>query len=146
MNIRIFFINLTVATSVAMAVFLIGFSVGMVRNSFVATTPAVNSTPAVALLINNGEYVKSYTGLPVPQPSTVLQLLEDTASRQRFAVEVDKTSSLGAFVKKIGDRSNGTQNMYWQYYVNGSQPLVASDKYILQGGETVLWTFSKSEL
>ena len=148
---RKYFINLVIAVACALAVFLIGFSVGLARSSFTAP-PAQEAalgpdgpTTAMALLINDGKYVKSYTGLPVPQPPTVLALLEYSSERQSFFLDVDKSSSMGAFVKQIGDKANGQQSRYWQYYVNGSQPPVASDRYILQGGETVLWTFSKSE-
>ena len=143
---RNFFINLTVATAVAMAVFLIGFSSGLVRNSFDQTLPQTINIGEVSLLVNNGELIKSYASVPLPNPPTVLGLLETVGEQERFTTEVDRSSSMGAFVKKIGDKVNGQNQMYWQYYVNGSQPQVAADKFILQGGETVLWTFSASEL
>lgn len=143
---RKYFFQLVITAVCALAIFLIGFSAGVARSSFVSQ-PSAQVVPAksISLLINNGEYVKSYTGLPLPQPPTLLKLLENSSTREGYTVEVDKASSLGAFVKQIGDKANGQGQMYWQYYVNGSQPQVAANRFILQGGETVLWTFSKSE-
>lgn len=131
-----------------MAVFLIGFSVGVARTQnlpLIQDSNGVASVAKVALLINDSEKIKSYRDINLNQSSTVLTILEQTAATERFAVEVDRSSSLGAFVKQIGQKKNGQNQFYWQYYVNGSQPLVAADKFILQGGETVLWTFSQSE-
>lgn len=141
-----FFINLTVATTTAIAVFLIGFSVGLVRVTFTEATPVLVQDATASVMINNGETVLSYSGLDLPAEPTVLGLLEYVADSERFVVDIDDSSSLGAFVKQIGEKKNGQNGYYWQYWVNGGQPLVASDKYILQGGETILWTFSKSAM
>ncbi len=140
-----FFINLTIATVVAMSVFLIGFSAGLVRYQYATTTPPQVNSTAVSLLLNDGNKISSYTNLPIVNGATVLSILELTAEQERFALEVNSSTSLGAFIKKIGDKTNGQNKRYWQYWVNGTQPQVAADKYILQGGETVLWSFSDSE-
>ena len=140
-----FFINLTIATVVAMSVFLIGFSSGLARYQLLPVAPTQVGTANISLLINEGSKIKSYTNTTLSQPATALSLLELTADQERFDLEVDRNSSLGAFVKKIGDKVNGQNKRYWQYWVNGTQPQVAADKYILQGGETVLWSFSESD-
>ncbi|MDP3985960.1 MAG: DUF4430 domain-containing protein [Candidatus Veblenbacteria bacterium] len=128
----------------AVAVFLIGFSFGQNKNEPLYQAPVPEQAQAVALVINNGEFVTGYPNLTLPEPATVLALLEQASQREDFPLEVDKSSSLGAFVKQIGDKANGQDQRYWQYWVDGEQPQVAADRYALQGGETVLWTFSKS--
>lgn len=139
-----FFINLTVATTAAIAVFLIGFSVGLVRASFIDTTPVLVGESGVSLMINDSEKITNYTNLNISAGETVLSVLTEVAATDRFALEVDNSSSLGAFIKQIGEKKNGQSDYYWQYLVNGDQPQVAADKYLLRGGETILWTFSKS--
>lgn len=47
------------------------------------------------------------------------------------------------FVERLGYRSNGDDNMYWQYYVNGEMPWVGADKYFLSNGDTLMWKFEE---
>lgn len=137
------FVKFVVGVAAAVAVFLLGLSFGNLPQS-VSTAVSQPATGA-SLLINNGEFIHSYANEPLPQPPTVLGLLEQITEREKIALDVDRSSSLGAFVKQIGEEVNGQRGMYWQYWVNGKQPLVAADRLELMGGETVFWTFSKSE-
>ena len=138
------FLNAIITLVVAVAVFLVGYSFGQ-RWNVSYQAPASEQTKIVALVVNNSEFVQGYHDLTLPEPATALALLEQVSQSEDFALDVDKGSSMGAFVKQIGDQVNGQNQLYWQYWVNGQQPLVAADRYVLQGGETVLWTFSKSE-
>ena len=52
-------------------------------------------------------------------------------------IEFQETSS-GAFVTSIDSIPN-TRSSYWLYFVNDSAGTVASDRYILEGGEKVEW-------
>jgi hypothetical protein len=126
-----------------LAVFLFGYATAVTRSRGLY---AGGNGKDVALLINDSVYVRSYTKEHLPDPPTALGLLETVTRREGLALEVDRSSSLGAFVKQITDRKNGQDTLYWQYYVDGQQPMVAADKYELRGGETVLWTFSKSAM
>lgn len=52
---------------------------------------------------------------------------------------------MGTLVEQIGAQKNGAENKYWQYFVNGAQPMVGADKYVLQNNDRVEWKFAKSE-
>jgi len=54
-------------------------------------------------------------------------------------VEYRETSS-GIFVMSIDGIPN-TKSAFWLYFVNDSSGPVASDRYILKGGEKVEWRF-----
>jgi len=49
-----------------------------------------------------------------------------------------KESSAGVFVTAI-DSVAGTSSSYWLYFINDTAGTVASDKYMLHGGERVEW-------
>ncbi len=52
---------------------------------------------------------------------------------------------MGVLVEQMGSQKNGTDGKYWQYFVNGAQPMVGADKYVLQSNDRVEWKFAKSE-
>jgi hypothetical protein len=52
--------------------------------------------------------------------------------------------AMGVLVEQLGSRKNGTENKYWQYFVNDVQPMVGADKYVLQDRDRVEWRFVKS--
>lgn len=137
-NIAIFILSIT-------AVFVIGYTVGQNRVGFTAPVTLSTQKDKVNLIINDGDLVKGYADINLPSPPSVLEVLETVSQSANFSLVVDHSSSLGAFVKQIGDKVNGDNQRYWQYWVDGRQPMTAADKYVLQGGETVLWTFSKSQ-
>lgn len=100
------------------------------------------------LLIDNGQDIIGYPNIILQPDESVLEMLQQVSQSNslKLAFDPPEKSPLGAFVKQIGEEINGTDNKYWQYWVNGSQPMIAADRYILKGGETVLWTFRKSQL
>lgn len=102
----------------------------------------------VNVLIDDGSVITGYKSGTIAQHQTVLGALIIATSQNQLKLDYDppEKSPYGAFVKQIGEKKNGESNAYWQYWVGGSQPQVSADKYILQGGETVLWTFRESVL
>lgn len=52
---------------------------------------------------------------------------------------------LGVLVEGMGEKVNGQDNKYWQYYVNGQMPMVGADEYILENNDKVEWVFAESE-
>ena len=84
--------------------------------------------------------------LLVAPGTTVLDVLTDLAGAgEGFELEIKTYEGLGSLVVAIGDRQNGTDNNYWQYYVNDQLPLVSADAYQLQAGDRVNWLFAVSE-
>lgn len=133
----------------ALGIFLLGLSLGscpQVYNEPASQFSITKSVAAqVAVVIDNGDKITGYEKLTLPEPANALELLKTVTAQNNLKLDYDSSSPMGAFVKQIGDKINGQSNKYWQYWVNGAQPMVAADKLGLKGGETILWTFRTSQ-
>jgi len=87
--------------------------------------------------------IKSYW-LILPGNSTVFSLLGELAQRENFKVESRMYKEVGVFVESIDGIKNGTDNKYWQYWVNGELPMVAADKKEVKKGDKIEWKFAPS--
>jgi len=90
-----------------------------------------------------GGNVKSYRIVP-KENSTVFSLLEELAKRENFRLEWKIYKDMGVFVESIDGIKNGTDNKYWQYWVNGELPMVAADKKEVKKGDKIEWKFAPS--
>ncbi len=82
----------------------------------------------------------------VEKGTTILNLLETMNQEdERVQLGTKAYADFGVLVESIGNLSNGTDNKYWQYNVNGVAPMVGADAYLLNGGEEVEWNFTASE-
>jgi len=98
----------------------------------------------VLYIIDKGNgNINSYQ-ISLPQNSTVFSLLEELAKRENFKVESKVYEGMGVFVESIDGVKNGTENKYWQYWVNGELPPVAADKKEVKKGDKVEWKFAPS--
>ena len=77
---------------------------------------------------------------------TVFSLLEKLAQRENFKIEFTIYKEMGVLVESIDGVHNGTDNKYWQYWVNGELPMVAADKKEIKEGDKVEWKFASSPL
>ena len=79
-------------------------------------------------------------------PKTVLEILQQLDAEQK---EVQLTTKeypgLGTLVESIGGKTNGANDEYWQYKVNGVMPQVGADKLEVKNGDVIEWYFDKSE-
>ena len=141
-------IYLVVALLAAVGVFLLGASYG--PSILKPNIPQFGEIPekvlAVSVLIDDGDKLTGFRTMTISSQLDVLQALKQVTSQNNLKLDYDASSPMGAFVKQIGDKVNGQDTKYWQYWVDGAQPMVAADKYQLKGGESVLWTFRKSVL
>lgn len=78
-----------------------------------------------------------------PEPQTVYDLLTRVTAEQKIIFKT-KQYDFGVLVDAIGDKTNGEDNRYWLYYVNGEMPMVAIDKYELKAGDKVDLKFEAS--
>ncbi len=98
----------------------------------------------VLYAINKGEGdVVSYQ-IILSENSTAFSLLEELAKREKFKIEFTIYKEMGVLVESIDGVRNGTDNKYWQYWVNGELPMVAADKKEIKGGDKVEWKFAPS--
>ena len=52
------------------------------------------------------------------------------------------SEGMGVLVENIDGVKNGTENKYWQYWVNGELPMVAADKKEVENGNKIEWKFA----
>jgi len=98
----------------------------------------------VEYIINKGNgKIISFQIVP-SENSTVFSLLEELAERENFKVESKIYEGMGVFVESINGVKNGTDNKYWQYWVNDELPMVAADKKEVRKGDKVEWKFAPS--
>lgn len=98
----------------------------------------------VSYIIDKGnQNINSYQ-ISFSHNSTVFSLLEELAKRENFKVESKVYEGMGVFVESIDELRNGTENKYWQYWVNGELPMMAADKKEVTGGDKVEWKFAPS--
>ena len=51
---------------------------------------------------------------------------------------------MGSLITQIGNKINGNNNLYWQYWINNQQVQVSADRYILASGDIISWQFRGS--
>ena len=96
----------------------------------------------VVYVIDKGDgNPKSYQ-IVLSDNSTVFSLLEELARKESFQVESKIYEGMGVFVESIDGVKNGTENKYWQYWVNGQLPMVAADKKEVENGNKIEWKFA----
>jgi hypothetical protein len=60
-----------------------------------------------------------------------------------LSLAYEEYAGLGVLVTEIGDKKNGEDNKYWQYWVNGVSPEVGAGNYKIQKGDVIEWKFLK---
>jgi len=109
----------------------------------VTSTAVAAKNIAVNLLINGSPIAIS--DLVVKESSTVFQLLElANVKDPSINLQSKEYKDMGTLVEGIGNKTNGQDKKYWQYSVNGTQPMVGADKYVLQNNDKVEWFFKES--
>ena len=99
----------------------------------------------IVYIINFGDgNVKSYRVVP-DKDSTVFSLLDRLAKEENFPVNSTFYKDMGVLVESIDGIRNGTDNKYWQYWVNGDLPMVAADKKEVKANDKIEWKFAPSD-
>lgn len=79
-------------------------------------------------------------------PKTALEILQQLdAEQEEMHLATKEYSGLGVLVEGIGGKTNGVNDEYWQYKVNGVMPQVGADKLEVKNGDAIEWYFDKSE-
>lgn len=92
-------------------------------------------------IINIGpENIRKYQ-IEISPDSTVFSLLKELAVRENFEVKTTLYPEMGIFVESINGFKGGTDNKWWQYWVNGKLGEVAADKKSVRAGDIVEWKF-----
>jgi len=91
----------------------------------------------------NGKTISSR--LTISKDSTVFSLLEELSKKENFKLESKEYKGMGILVENIDGVKNGTDNKYWQYWVNGELPMVSADQKEVKKGDKIEWKFATAE-
>lgn len=137
---------------IAIIFLVVGFLLGQswqLPASIVTGQPANQTDNQAATLTYSLTFseneVTEFQDVELKANQTVLDLLKELAANNNIDVQTKDYGELGVLVTKIGDKENGQDNKYWQYFVNGAKPLVGADRYQLTGGENVEWKFEEDQ-
>ena len=102
-----------------------------------------NQTPPSASVMLDFEdgVVQSYNDIDAPTGTTAFQLLQRTLATAHLELGSKEYSGLGTLVTKIGSKENGTDQRYWQYWVNNRHAQVGASSYAVQPGDVIEWKF-----
>jgi hypothetical protein len=95
----------------------------------------------VFYIIDYGEQNSHQYWVDFFENSTVFSLLEKLAEKENFEIEFSFYPEMGVFVKSIGQAEGGTDNKWWQYWINGNLGEVAADKKKLKSDDVIEWKF-----
>ena len=77
--------------------------------------------------------------------ANLVTITQSLAQQQAWEFESKNYGEMGVLVSKIADKANGQEQKYWQFYVNGKQPMVSADKYLPKNGDQIEWRFAESK-
>jgi len=110
------------------------------------TTPTPSPTPtpkplakdALRYIINNGTSQKSFDKI-AQKTQTVFSVLEGLSKTDNLEMKYNNNFKFGVFIESIDNIKSGTDNKYWQFYVNGALGQVAADKQEIKAGDIIEW-------
>jgi len=99
----------------------------------------------VTYIINKGAEgeINQYQ-MEIKEDSTVFTLLKELRERKDFNITF-KEYDIGVFIESIDGYKNGTDNKYWQYWVNNMLSEVAADKKKVKNNDKIEWKFEISQ-
>jgi len=98
----------------------------------------------VSCIIDRGDGNVSLYQIIPSESLTIFSLLEKLAQKENFKIEFTIYEGTGVLVESIDGIRNGTDNKYWQYWLNEELPMIAADKKEIKGGDKVEWKFAPS--
>lgn len=84
----------------------------------------------------------------VPYNSTTEDLFTITqkiAQDKNWGFAFADYDDLGLLITQINDKINGTEQKYWQYYVNEDIPMIAVNNYFPKNNDNIKWIFQESK-
>lgn len=98
----------------------------------------------VSLMIDSGDHTPESFGQFEAQGQTLFDLTKTVTSQKSLKFVFKDYGDMGVLVTQIGDKTNGLDNKYWQYWVNNEQVQLSANKYLIKAGDIIIWKFSKS--
>ena len=140
-------LKIILALAVGMtAGFMLGVSVvsrSQLNTDIQTIKPSQNSAEVkVSLMLDYGDgKVDTILDLALAEKTSALDNLIAATKQKGIQLATKDYGNLGTLVMKIGDKENGQDQRYWQYWVNGKYSQVGVSSYIVQPGDTIEWKF-----
>jgi hypothetical protein len=97
----------------------------------------------VSLIIHGDGWTINYHDVPTLN-NTVFKILIECSQVYNFSVDYKHWEGYDSiFVNSINGTSNGQDNKWWQYYVNGEYGEIGCDKKEIFEGDLVEWKFEE---
>lgn len=130
---------------VFVAGFFLGQSLQLAQNTTASqNSGAIQENQTVVRLQFSGSELTEFQNVKFQTGQTVLDILKKLAQDNNLVLELKDYAGLGTMVNKIGELTNGQDNKYWQYYVNGQYSQTGADKYPLKNNDVIEWRFAPS--
>ncbi len=101
---------------------------------------------ALALEINSGDgAIWNFDSVQFSAGENLFQILKRKMADEKITFEFKEYPGLGVLVTRIGERKNGEQGKYWQYWVNGAYADKGPDAYVVKPGDAIEWRFEGSK-
>jgi len=95
----------------------------------------------IKYIINKGEgNIKEYQ-VEISNDSTVFSLLEELSKKENFEIKTTVYAEMGILIDSIDGLKGGTNDKWWQYWVNNNLGELAADKKKINNGDIVEWKF-----
>ena len=91
------------------------------------------------------EHILLEETIAIESDTTALDLLTQASALFGFTIKTKEYSGLGSLIETIGAYENGTNEKYWQYYINGMLAPVGAGAYVLQADDVIEWKFAEFE-
>jgi 3-methyladenine DNA glycosylase Mpg len=104
---------------------------------------AIKEKVSYKIIEGNGKIISS--ALIISKNSNVFSLLEALSRQENFKIESKEYKGMGVLVENIDGIKNGTDNKYWQYWINGELPMVSADKKEVKNGDKIEWKFDLAD-
>jgi hypothetical protein len=126
----------------ACVVLALGFIAGSVSQRQSLPAPQAVKSVLASIMVDYGNgAIKIYSDLAPTPNEPLTELLARTLKRENVEFTLKEYAGLGTLVTKIGNKENGMDQKYWQYWVNNKSPDVGASAYPVQAGDIIEWKF-----
>ncbi len=113
-------------------------------NADVAERASAQRTASIQLDFGDGN-ARTFNTL-FSEGESLFTVLQRVAGENDIGFDYKEYGSLGMLVTKIGDKENGDNERYWQYWVNGKYAMVGVSFYGVRASDIIEWRFVETKL
>lgn len=82
---------------------------------------------------------------PAAASYSLFAITKNIAVQKNWVFDFKDYGDMGVLITQIDQTKNGTDNKYWQFYVNDQMPQISADKFYPSATSTIKWIFQESQ-